>query len=146
MLLGCALQGSVELEVVMRLLSRVIDIKRMSVVFIISLMLPQALVAEEMLPTEFEHCILQEYDDLQQSSETAFQIGTCFYQIVHERCGHETDHEMADHNLRLPTPISSQIILQYADSWFVLAAKEGHAAATEHLEHTRQKLAELESS
>ena len=130
----------------MKLLSRVIDIKRLSVIFIMFLISPQALLAEEELSSDFEHCILQEYEGFQQSSEVAFQIGTCFYQIVNERCGHEIDYEIADEHFMLPSPISSQIILQYADSWFVRAAKDGHEAATQQLEQTRQKLAELESS
>ncbi len=145
-----ALQGNVELEVVMKPFSKVAYIQKVIVVFILSLVLPQALIAEEPQFSEFEHCVLQEHEGLQQpleqSSEAAFQIGTCFYQIVDERCGHEVDFGLADHHLRLPSTVSSHIILQYADSWFVLAAKEGHEAATQQLEQTRLKLAELESS
>jgi len=36
--------------------------------------------------------------------------------------------------------VSSHIILQYADSWFVLAAKNGHQAAMQQLVETRLKL------
>lgn len=127
----------------MRILSKAIDIKVVISVIILFLMLPQALVAEEEMSTDFESCILQEYGEPEQSSETAFQIGACFYEIVDARCDHDGTHGVADKSvmpLIQPSPVSSQIILQYADSWFVLAAKDGHQAAVQQLAKTRLKL------
>ena len=127
----------------MRVLSKAIDIKVMIFAIIMLLVLPQTLMAEEEESTDFESCILQEYGEPEQSSETAFQMGACFYEIVHARCDHDGAHGVADKSLMPLTPqspVSSQIILQYADSWFVLAAKDGHQAAVQQLAKTRQKL------
>ena len=122
----------------MKILSEVIDINITIAVFIMLLIAPQTLLAEEGVSTDFESCILQEYGELQQSPETAFQIGVCFYEIVHERCQHDGGHEVADK--ALISTVSSHIILQYADSWLVLAVKDGHKAAMQQLAKTRLKL------
>ncbi len=122
----------------MKILSGAIDIKIVIAVFIMLLMLPQTLVAEEGVSTDFESCILQEYGDSQLSPEAAFQIGACFYKIVHARCMH--DGEPVSEPLMTLSSVSSHIILQYADSWFVLAAKDGHQAAVQQLAKTRLKL------
>ncbi len=127
-------------EHIMKLLSKAIDIKILITVFIMLLILPQTLLSEESVSTDFETCILQEYNDSQQSPEAAFKIGTCFYQIVHARCNHAGDYEVADKPLMIQSPVSSHIILQYADSWFVLAANDGHQAAMQQLVETRLKL------
>ena len=67
-------------------------------------------------------------------------MGACFYDIVHARCEHDGDDESADRPLMTLSSVSSHIILQYADSWFVLAAKDGHQAAMQQLAKTRVKL------
>ncbi len=122
----------------MRMLSKLVDINITIAAFIMLLTFSQVLMAEEDMATDFESCILQEYSDFQQSPETAFQIGVCFYEIVHERCQHDGDYEVADKVLI--SSVSSHIILQYADSWLVLAAKDGHQAAKQQLAKTRLKL------
>ena len=124
----------------MTLLGKAIDIKIIMTVLVMILVLPQRLLAEEEASTDFESCILQEYSDLQRSPEAAFQIGSCFYQIVHTRCNHTDDYHAEDAPLMAESPVSSHIILQYADSWFVLAAKDGHQAAMQQLVQTRSKL------
>lgn len=127
----------------MKLRGKAIGIRSLCFAFILPLLLPQSLKAEEVLSTDFEYCVFQEYVDFQQTAEEAFKIGECFYQIVHSRCGHIVDNEAASKPLTVPSHVSSQIILQYADSWFVLAAKDGHQAAKQQLEQTRRKLAKL---
>lgn len=124
----------------MKILSRGVDIKVIIAVFIMLLILPQALLAEEDASSDFESCILQEHGDLKKTPETAFQVGTCFYEIVHDRCKHDGDDESGNKPLLSLSSVSSHIILQYADSWFVLAAKDGHQAAMEQLAKTRVKL------
>jgi len=124
----------------MHIHSETINIKIIIAVFIMLLILPQTLMAEEGISTDFESCILQEHGDFLLSSEAAFQIGACFYKIVHARCMHEGDYELVGKPLMTLSSVSSHIILQYADSWFVLAARDGHQAATQQLAKTRLKL------
>lgn len=125
---------------IMKAISEVIDIKILIAGFIMLLILPQNLLAEEGEGTDFESCILQEYSDSQQSPESAFQIGACFYEIVHARCNHDGAYKSVDKPLMALNSVSSHIILQYADSWFVLAAKDGHQDAMQQLAETRLKL------
>ncbi|OUR88403.1 hypothetical protein A9Q81_23990 [Gammaproteobacteria bacterium 42_54_T18] len=124
----------------MKILSKAVDIRIVIAVFILFLVLPQTLLAEDSVSTDFESCILQEYGDSQLSPEAAYQIGACFYEIVHERCMHQGDFELANKSLMTLSNVSSHIILQYADSWFVLAAKDGHQTAMQQLAKTRKKL------
>lgn len=107
------------------------------------LLLPNAVSADEEAFTDFERCVVQEYEENARTPETAYQIGECFYQIVHRRCDHMSVSMNTETMQALKSKISAHIILQYADSWFVLAAKDGHLGATEQLAQTRRRLAEL---